>query len=132
MKIAYTHRRLFINLIPGIFWTCLATFYFFEGDSKLSIYTTAAVGVLFISMSIYAYFNKYIELTNEKIKLNTIPAKVINIDQLIYVDCSDGEYIFRSPDKVLRIGRSQINKKDLPEFESFYNELHSKLTNKTA
>ncbi|MBB4806996.1 hypothetical protein HNP38_002292 [Chryseobacterium defluvii] len=124
MKIAYTNKRLFTNLIIGIVWIGLGIFYLFEDKNSDRIpYLTIAVGTLFLLIFIYEYFGRYIKITEAKITVNDIPKKHILISELTWVDRQADDYIFRSSDKILKISRSLINKKDLPRFESFFNEL---------
>lgn len=133
MKIAYSNKRLLTHLIFGIFWIGLGLFYFFEGhNSKLSIYTTITAGMLFILMYAYEYSGRYIEITDKKVIVNTIPKKEIISVNLIWVNHFADDYIMKNSDMTLRIEKSKISKRDLPKFESFFNQLDSELKQGTA
>jgi hypothetical protein len=130
MKIAYTNKRLLINFLLGIVWTGIGLNYYFE-DGNHSVwraYLPIALGVIYLLMSSYEYFRKYIEITNEKIIVHSvIRRKEIEINKLTQAGYYAGYYTFKTSDKVLKIAKSQISPKDLPKFDSFFNELHSKL-----
>lgn len=131
MKIAYTNKILLSKLILGLFWIGLGIYYIFEGiESKLGICFTFGVGLLLILMFIYEYLNKYIRVTSDTIKVNTLPEKKINLRELIRVDCYTDDYIFVASNRRLRIEKSRINKKDLPKFEIFVNDVNSILKNR--
>lgn len=132
MKIAYPNKRPFINLILGILWIIIGTSYFLENNntSKWGPSITIIVGIFYILYFAYEYFSKYLEITDDKIKINSIPKKEVRIDELTEASRFSEDYILKSPDKILVIAKSQINKNDLPKFESFFNNLDAQLRNR--
>ncbi|EJL74844.1 hypothetical protein [Chryseobacterium populi] len=129
MKIAYPDKRPFVNLILGILWIIIGASYFLENGntSQWGPSITIAVGIFYILYFAYEYFSKYMEISKDRIKVNSIPKKEVRISDLTEVSRISDDYIFRSSDKILIIAKSQINKKDLLKFESFFNTLDIQL-----
>ena len=128
MKFSYSNKRLYINLVLGILWTIIGTSYFFDKENmRWNHYLFIVLGMLYLTMFGYEYSKKYFEISNDKIKLFTIPNKEINLSEIKEVKYYADNYTFKTPKKSLKIVKSQINKKQLPEFENFFNDLQNKL-----
>ena len=128
MKFSYSNKRLYINLVLGILWTIIGTSYFFDKENmRWNHYLFIVLGMLYLTMFGYEYSKKYLEISNDKIKLFTIPNKEINLSEIKEVKYYADDYTFKTPKKSLKIVKSQINKKQLPEFENFFNDLQNKL-----
>ncbi|WP_313032262.1 hypothetical protein [Soonwooa sp.] len=128
MKFSYSNKRLYINLVLGILWTIIGTSYFFDKENmRWNHYLFIVLGMLYLTMFGYEYSKKYFEISNDKIKLFTIPNKEINLSEIKEVKYYADDYTFKTPKKSLKIVKSQINKKQLPEFENFFNDLQNKL-----
>ena len=124
MKIAYSNKRLFLNCLLGILWIYIGTTYLsnHSRDTKYS-YFLYVVGTFYISLFLFEYFKKYVEITEDQIKVNSIPAKEIFIKDINGITFSGNDYIFKTADKMVKVKKSQINKDQLPEFEAFFNKL---------
>ena len=128
MKFSYSNKRLYINLVLGILWTIIGTSYFFDKENmRWNHYLFIVLGMLYLTMFGYEYSKKYFEISNDKIKLFTIPNKEINLSEIKEVKYYADDYTFKTPKKSLKIVKSQINKKQLPEFENFFNNLQNNL-----
>ena len=128
MKFSYSNKRLYINLVLGILWTIIGTSYFFDKENiRWNHYLFIVLGMLYLTMFGYEYSKKYFEISNDKIKLFTIPNKEINLSEIKEVKYYADDYTFKTPKKSLKIVKSQINKKQLPEFENFFNNLKNNL-----
>lgn len=129
LEFAFSNRRLYMNLILGILWLGIGISYFFEQDEKLKYkpYFVTILGILYIVLFLYDYTQKYFEITKDKIKINSIPSKEINLNEVIEVKYYADDYTFKTSNRSLKIVKSQINKKQLPEFENFFTELQSKI-----
>ena len=128
MKFSYSNKSLYINLVLGILWTIIGTSYFFDKENmRWNHYLFIVLGMLYLTMFGYEYSKKYFEISNDKIKLFTIPNKEINLSEIKEVKYYADDYTFKTPKKSLKIVKSQINKKQLPEFENFFNDLQNKL-----
>ncbi|WHF52123.1 hypothetical protein QGN23_02330 [Chryseobacterium gotjawalense] len=128
-EFAFSNKRLFTNLVLGILWLGIGISYFFEQDDKLRYkpYVVSVLGILYISLFLFEFKQKYFEITKDKIKIKSIPSKEINLNEVTEVKYYADDYTFKTPIKSLKIVKSQINKKQLPEFENFFNNLNSEL-----
>lgn len=128
MKFSYANKRLYLNLVLGILWTIIGSSYFFEKENmKWNHYLFIVLGLLYLMMFAYEYLNKYFEITNEKIKLFSIPQKEIKISDIEEAKYYADEYTFKTKNKSLKIVKSQINKTQLSELESFFTNLQTEL-----
>lgn len=129
IKIAFSNKRLFIDLIVGLFWIVLSVvFYFLRHESLRYIYyIPLSFGVLFLMISVNNYLIKYIEITDVKIRVNVFPSKIIYFHNLLWVNYYHGSYIFRSPDQIVIITISNIHEKDIPTFKTFITALRDKI-----
>ncbi|WP_154662291.1 hypothetical protein ACF3NR_09700 [Vaginella massiliensis] len=85
------------------------------------------LGIAYLLIFAYEYQQKYFEFTDDKIKLYTIPKKEIKINEITEAKYFAEDYVFKTPNQSLTIVKSQLNKKQLPEFESFFNGLKDTL-----
>lgn len=128
MKYSYTNKRLYLNFILGLLWTIIGTSYFFDKENmKWNHYLFIVFGVLYLVMFAYEYSNKYFEIQNGKIRLFSIPKKEITINEIKEVKYYADDYTFKTENKKLKIVKSQINKKQLPEFENFFKNLQTEI-----
>ena len=128
MKISYSKKRLYANLILGILWTILGVSYFIANEKiKWYAYATLILGVVYIAMFLFDYSQKYIEITKEKIRVNSIPNKEIELKEITEVKYYADEYTFKTPNKSLKINKSLINKNQFNEFENFFHNLSNEL-----
>lgn len=128
IKFSYSNKRLYVNLSLGILWMIIGLSYFFTNEEiKWNVYATLILAIFYITMFLYEYIQKYFEVTKDKIIINSIPNKEININEITEVKYYANDYTFKTPNKYLKIVKSQINKKQLPEFENFFNNLQNKL-----
>jgi len=128
MKFSYSNSRLFLNLVMGILWTFIGTSYFFdEANMRWNHYLFIIIGLLYLAMFTYEYSSKYFEINDRKIKLFSFPTEEIMVSEINEVKYYAGDYTFKTADKTIKIVKSQINKKQLFEFEDFYNNLSKEL-----
>jgi len=104
MKFSYSKKRLYVNLILGILWTVIALSYFFTNEEiKWNVYATLILAILYITMFLYENIQKYIEVTEDKIKVNSIPSKEINLNELTDLKYYADDYTFKTPSKSIKI-----------------------------
>lgn len=133
MKYSYSNKRLYFNLCLGIFWTFIGLSSFLDKENvRWSRYIQVILGVMYLIIFAYEYFNKYFEISNGKIKVFSIPSKEITISKIKEVKCDANNCVFYTSDGKLKIVKSQINKKQLPDFEYFFNKLNDELKKNTA
>lgn len=129
MKFSYSRTRLYLNLILGILWTFIGSTYFFDEEKmRWNHYMFIALGLLYLSIFTYEYFNRYFEINNGKIKLFSIPSEEILVSEINEVKYYAGDYTFKTPFKTIKIVKSQIDKNQLSQFEDFFNNISNELT----
>ena len=125
MKIYNSNKKhQYISFLLGIFWLIIA-WMDYEAKDKIdwSFYGKIIIGVLYILITIYEYYYKYIEISNDLIYRNSIPKLEIVVSDLIEVKYFAGDYIFKSKNKRIEIVKKQINTNKLKEFEKKFNVL---------
>lgn len=128
MKIAYSKKRLYTNLILGIFWITLSIVYYMTiHQFRWNAYFTLILGLVYIALYISESRKNYIEINNDSLKINSFPAKEIKLKDIKSLNYYAGYFIFITSDKTLRIVQSQINKEQMAEFQSFFNTLNLNL-----
>lgn len=126
--IAYSNRRLYMNLFMGIAWGSFSIIKF-NSTEKIdwTAYGLLILGICYIAMFIYEYTQKYLLIDKDKIRENSLPSKEILMDEIKEVNYFAGDFVFKGGRKSIRITKSQINQKQLPEFEDFFNKLSERL-----
>lgn len=128
MEIAFKNKRIITNIALGLIWIGIGISYFFESEKKLwKPYVIIALGIAYIIMASYEYFYKYLIISDKQIQVNIFPKKQINIDEITSADYNLNDYTFTTSRKTLKVVRSRISPDDLPKFETFFNEVRSKL-----
>ncbi|MGV4413450.1 hypothetical protein [Chryseobacterium sp. T1] len=128
MKVAYSKKRLYTNLILGIFWIVLSIAYYMSiKQFRWNAYLTLAGGLAYIILYILESRKNYFEITDNTLKINSIPAKEIKLDDIKAVNYYAGDFTFITSDKKLKIVQNQINKDQLSEFQDFFKTLNLNL-----
>ncbi|PKF74256.1 EbsA family protein [Chryseobacterium sp. PMSZPI] len=128
MKIAFKNRRIIINSLLGAAWLIIGLSYFLNGEGlKWKTFAVLTLGIVYVVLATSEYYYKYITITDQQIRINQFPGKKINIDEIISAGYYADDYTLKTAHKTMKILRSQINPKDLPKFELFFNNLTSKL-----
>lgn len=128
MKIAFKNKRLIINLVLGIVWIIVGASYFLEGENtRLTPYFIIILGIAYLCMSAYEYYNQYLTITGGEIQINIFPKKQMIISEITEAGYYADDYTFRTPEKTLKVRKSQISARDFPKFEAFFNDLKRKL-----
>ncbi|MHA3047374.1 EbsA family protein [Riemerella anatipestifer] len=133
MKYSYSNKRLYFNLCLGILWTFIGLSYLLDKENvRWSRYISVILGVMYLIIFAYEYFNKYFEISNGKIKVFSVPSKEITISEIKEVKYDANHCVFYTSDRKLKIVKSQINKKQLRDFECFIGQLNDELKKNTA
>lgn len=127
MKISYS-KKIYANLIIGTLCVGWGIYSYFFSES-FGDYFSIFFGSLFIGIFINQYVYKYVEITDEEIKVNSFPTKTLAIDQVNFIGNFGDDYILRTPNKSLRVSKSQMDHNDFPKFEIFIKKLEKSLKN---
>lgn len=133
MKYSFTTKKLALNLILGCIWTFLGISKLLTApELKLLDSLFLFLGIFYLSYFLYEYVKKYFEVTSEKITVFSIPAKEVNLSELVEAKYYADDYTFKTAGKTLKIIKSQIKKSQRDEFDHFFNRLKDKLDQQHA
>lgn len=94
MKIRFKKKRLYTNLIFGIFWLVLGILGLVASDEiPRAYYGSLVVGVLYIGHYIYDLTNQYLTIENGTIRKNGLYGfgKSINLNEITWIKKFDGD-----------------------------------------
>ncbi|MGY5846590.1 hypothetical protein ACW6QP_04160 [Salegentibacter sp. HM20] len=128
--IKYSPKRLKQSLIFGVFWTIL-------GFLKLNYteiiswidYGYLVVAVLYWTTYLYEKNRQYLTIDANSIRKNTLPAKRIDISEIIQIKKFPGKYILISDSNRLSINIDLIEKDSLIQLNQILAELDLPETN---
>lgn len=120
--IKYTKKRLYINLIMGVFWMTLGAFVLEESD-KMRWYNFGYLiaGALYFTQFVWDISYQYINITKVFIRKNDLFVKKIRLEDITQIEKFVGGYTLKTNQKELKIKSHVIDKKSLVELEAFLN-----------
>lgn len=127
MKYSYSTFRLYQSLLMGLLWSGLGVFHFMDKNSNVFLpYLFAFVGAFYLFQYYYFYSNKYLEVTDEKIVIYSLPKKEIELSQLSRIAYSAGVYSFQTGENTFRIAEQNIHKDQRADFRRYFESLRAK------
>lgn len=125
MTIPYTLGRIFQNLIFGIAWIAISI-----GLAILEWPEIGFDGVLwFVIAFLYMaqfyndQFLHYLVISEDSIKRNSFPRKVMKLEDITRVDNNWGEYIVYTRKSRMKIKLQTVRERAIPQLESYLDEL---------
>ena len=126
MKFSFNKRSTYFYLLLGIIWTSLSILKLQDSSDFIS-YSFLFIGAVYLIISLHNILKKYIVIDSDSIKTHFIPYKKIHFQDLIELKKLDSEYIFKSDQKTFIVHKHYIDKKELPLFDHFFNDLSQKI-----
>jgi hypothetical protein len=126
MTIAYKKKYLNINLIYALLFTVtLFPFTLNSAESWMLI-----IGILtptsFIAKYFYQKQKKYLTIEDERIRVNNIFGKGINLNEIQTIEKYAGDYILKTGKKKLKIDTTIIEPTELSNLNSVLEKLNVK------
>jgi hypothetical protein len=126
MIIAYKKKYLNINLIYALLFTVtLFPFTLNSAESWMLI-----IGILtpasFIAKYFYQKQKKYLTIEDERIRVNNIFGKGINLNEIQTIEKYAGDYILKTGNKKLKIDTTIIEPTELSNLNSVLEKLNVK------
>jgi hypothetical protein len=126
MTIAYKKKYLNINLIYALLFTVtLFPFTLNSAESWMLI-----IGILtpasFIAKYFYQKQKKYLTIEDERIRVNNIFGKGINLNEIQTIEKYAGDYILKTGNKKLKIDTTIIEPTELSNLNSVLEKLNVK------
>ncbi|MFU2094514.1 hypothetical protein [Ornithobacterium rhinotracheale] len=124
MKIQFSKKYMYTNLILGILWIALGLYFVFISSSDWwGYYLYLVVGILYFFVFLTQIWRNYTEIKDDRLIVYGIPKKEIRFKDLRQVKYFAGDYIFVSDQKKIKIPKQLIQKDQQSEFEAFFQEL---------
>jgi len=126
MTIAYKKKYLNINLIYALLFTVtLFPFTLNSAENWMLI-----IGILspasFIAKYFYQKQKKYLTIEDERIRVNNIFGKGINLNEIKTIEKYAGDYILKTGNKKLKIDTTRIEPTELSNLNSVLEKLNVK------
>lgn len=122
MKFPFSKKSVNKNLYLGILWIIIAIIYLLAYDNvKWYFYPTLILGIIYLGIYVYEFQLNYIEISENKIIINSLPRKELNLNEIIDIKYFAGDYILSTPNNSIKIIKSQISKEHISEFEEYIN-----------
>ncbi|MRJ08738.1 hypothetical protein EDL99_07650 [Ornithobacterium rhinotracheale] len=128
MKIQFSEKYMYINLILGILWIVLGLYFvFISEDDWWGYYLYLVVGILYFLVFLTQIWRNYAEIKEDRLVVYGIPNKEIKFKDLREVKYFAGDYIFVSDQKKIKIPKVLIQKDQQLEFEAFFQGLQKEI-----
>tara|TARA_R100000935_G_scaffold36196_1_gene57058 strand:+ start:179146 stop:179532 length:387 start_codon:yes stop_codon:yes gene_type:complete len=117
-KFKYPKRKIAFNVAIGSMWL-LFGFLGVSDEAKSYEYVALFLGILYVGLALYMQIASYVTVTDAGIiKNNLIPIK-ISFSEIVEVKDMHGLVSIHEKEKKIKIHKRNIQKSQLPEFESF-------------
>ncbi|MFN7676343.1 hypothetical protein [Flavobacterium sp.] len=126
MKIAYKKKYLNINLIYSLIFSVTLFTVFLESSESWKIIIGILTPTCFIAKYFYQKQNKYLTIENERIRVNNIFGKGINLNEILTIEKYAGDYILKTGKKKLKIDTTIIEPTELSNLNSELEKLNAK------
>lgn len=127
MKIRFKKKRIYPNLILGLFWTVLGSYKIIEDDNlRWPDYLYLIAGILFICYFFYDLINQYLTIETGTIRRNIFygyPQK-INLDEVILIKKTAEGYTIQTESQKMKIKTDLIEDNSLAELKNVLELLH--------
>ena len=121
MKIRFKKKRIYPNLILGLFWTVLGIYKIIEGGNlRWPDYLYLIAGILFICYFFYDLVNQYLIIETGTIRKNILYGfpKKINLDEVNLIKKIAGGYILQTESQKMKIKTDLIEDNSLTELKN--------------
>ena len=85
------------------------------------------LGITWIILFILHYRNRFIEISDERVRVGTNPKREIKIEDIRIIKCYAGDYIIKSKDKAIVFSKNGIAKKEREKFDLEFNDLKARV-----
>ncbi|MRJ10723.1 hypothetical protein EDL98_06450 [Ornithobacterium rhinotracheale] len=128
MKIQYSKKYMYSNLIFGLIWIVLGIYFvFFSDNDWWGYYLYFILGPIYVFSFLIQIWRNYAEIKEDRLVVYGIPNKEIKFKDLREVKYFAGDYIFVSDQKKIKIPKVLIQKDQQLEFEAFFQGLQKEI-----
>jgi uncharacterized membrane protein len=126
MTIAYKKKYLNLNLIYALLFTVNVFTIALNSEENWKLIIAILVPVSFISKYFYQKQKKYLTIEDDKIKVNNIFGREINLNEILTIEKYAGDYILKTGIKKLKIDTTIIELLELSNLNSELEKLNVK------
>ena len=126
MTIAYKKKYLNLNLIYALLFTVTLFTVDLKSEENWKLIIGILVPASFISKYFYQKQKKYLTIENNKIKVNNIFGREINLNEILTIEKYAGDYILKTGIKKLKIDTTIIELVELSNLNSELEKLNVK------
>ena len=126
MTIAYKKKYLNLNLIYALLFTVTLFTVTLNSEENWKLIIGILVPASFISKYFYQKQKKYITIEDDKIKVNNIFGREINLNEILTIEKYAGDYILKTGIKKLKIDTTIIGLVELSNLNSELEKLNVK------
>jgi len=126
MTIAYKKKYLNLNLIYALLFTVTLFTVALNSEENWKLIIGILVPASFISKYFYQKQKKYLTIEDDKIKVNNICGREINLNEILTIEKYAGDYILKTGIKKLKIDTTIIELVELSNLNSELEKLNVK------
>ena len=126
MTIAYKKKYLNLNLIYALLFTVTLFTVDLNSEENWKLIIGILVPASFISKYFYQKQKKYLTIEDDKIKVNNIFGREINLNEILTIEKYAGDYILKTGIKKLKIDTTIIELVELSNLNSELEKLNVK------
>ena len=126
MTIAYKKKYLNLNLIYALLFTVTLFTVALNNEENWKLIIGILVPASFISKYFYQKQKKYLTIEDDKIKVNNIFGREINLNEILTIEKYAGDYILKTGIKKLKIDTTIIELVELSNLNSELEKLNVK------
>ena len=126
MTIAYKKKYLNLNLIYALLFTVTLFTVTLNSEENWKLIIGILAPASFISKYFYQKQKKYITIEDDKIKVNNIFGREINLNEILTIEKYAGDYILKTGIKKLKIDTTIIELVELSNLNSELEKLNVK------
>ena len=126
MKIKYKKKKLFFDLLSGLFWTGMAIDGIVGNENvRWTKYVMLLLGLVYLTTFIFKTTQQYLTIENGTIQLNEMLGSIqkINLDEIIQIIEFDGDYILITENKKMKVYTEEIDTKSLMDLKNILSKL---------
>jgi hydrogenase maturation factor len=126
VKIKYKKKKLFFDLLSGLFWTGMAIDSIVGNENvRWTKYVMLLLGLVYLTTFIFKTTQQYLTIENGTIQLNEMLGSIqkINLDEIIQIIEFDGDYILITENKKMKVYTEEIDTKSLMDLKNILSKL---------
>lgn len=123
MKIKYSKKRLYSNLLLGVLFGIMGVLKISEGSADYLNYFQLALGLFMIGVFFFESYYQYLKIENGVLTRYSFRRKSVKLSEVEKIRKFAGDYILFTSEKKLKINSELVNKGQTADLESILRSL---------